>query len=118
MVGSAKCQEKATLGNISHKQAITFAILQRTLHANLYVNGKLYCSYLLIWRVKKLFNPHILKAFTKTLYFHCSVVFYTCKREEVEVKYLKKYSNMLQIDMGVVDIPGSLLGIPFSKQEL
>lgn len=52
------------------------------------------------------------------LYFHCSVVFYTCKREEVEVKYLKKYSNMLQIDMGVVDIPGSLLGIPFSKQEL
>lgn len=48
MVGSAKCQEKVSLGNISHMQAITFAILQGTLHANLYVNGKLYCSYILI----------------------------------------------------------------------
>lgn len=34
MVGSAKCQENVTLGSISHKQAITFAILQETLHAN------------------------------------------------------------------------------------
>lgn len=43
-------------------------------------------------------NPHILKAFTKVLYFHCSFVFYPCKRAEVEVKYLKKYSNTLQTE--------------------
>lgn len=46
-----------------------------------------------------LFNPHILKTFTKTTYFHCYVVFYTYKRVEIEVKYLQKYSNRLQTEI-------------------